>query len=83
MGPVKKYQLKGREVLGQAVDFEAKGEAWSSYALEDGTVLKIKTVLLDVVRLEEYNENGDPVYQCTAHQIVGVVVPDELKRRSG
>ena len=74
---------QGRQVSAQMVEFEAKTpEQFSQYKLEDGTEVKVKTVLLSVLRLDnEYNENGDPVYQFQIQQIIGAVVPDNLKRK--
>jgi hypothetical protein len=33
------------------------------------------------VRLEEYNDKGDPVYQFSLQQIIGTEIPEELKRK--
>ena len=49
--------------------------------LEDGTTVKVKLVMLDAVRLDEFNETNDPVYQFQFQQIIGVVAPDKLKRK--
>ena len=83
MGPEKVFKFQGRDVPGHQVDFEARAEVWSNYSLEDGTQLKLKTVLLEVIRLDEYNAAGDPIYMFSAHQIVSVTVPDELKKTQG
>lgn len=82
MGPKKTFEYQGRKVQGQSVDFTAKSENWQQYELEDGSQLKMKIVLLDVVRLDEYNENGDPVYQFSAQQLIGIQVPDEFKKKA-
>ena len=82
MGPEKTIEYQGRQVKGRSIDFESKGENWNQYTLEDGTVLKLKTVLMDVMRLNEYNDNGDPVYQFAAQQIVAVQVLDNLRKKA-
>ncbi len=81
MGAKRDYRFNNKDVPGQQISFSPGTEYWNQYDLEDGTQLKIKTVLLDVARLDEYNEHGDPIYLFTTHQIVGVQVPDELKRK--
>lgn len=83
MGPKKIVDFQGRKVIARSLDFTAKtGENWQQYELEDGSVLKVKAVVLDVTRLEgEYGAEGDPVYQFSAQQLVTVIVPDELKRK--
>jgi len=82
LGPRKLFEYEGRQVFGQSVDFETKGEAWSQYALEDGTTIKMKLILLDVVRLEEHQQNGDPIYQFAAQYITATQSPDNLKKAS-
>jgi hypothetical protein len=82
LGPRKSYNFQNRQVFGQSVDFESKGEPWALYALEDGTTVKVKVVLLDVVRLEEYADSGEPIYQFSAQQIIAVQAPDELKKKA-
>ena len=82
MGPKKLFDFQGRKVQGQSIEFEPKAEPWGQYALEDGTELKVKVVLCEVVRLDEFNDKGDPVYQFGFQQIIGAVVPEALKRKS-
>jgi hypothetical protein len=82
MGQTRKIQFQGREVTAHEVAFESSGEAFSHYQLEDGTSLKMKIVLLDVMRLEgEYSENGDPVYIFSAHQLTGIQAAEDLKKK--
>ena len=82
MGQKKTVDYQGRKVEAEVLEFEAKGEAWNQYALEDGSSLKMKTVLLDVSRLlNEYDDKGEPVYVFAAQQIVGITAPDNLKKK--
>jgi hypothetical protein len=76
-------EYQGRKVEGELVDFEAGTESWNQYTLHDGSSLKIKTVLLEVVRLvNEFGPSGDPIYVFSAQQIVGTTVPDTLKKKA-
>lgn len=50
----------GTEREGIEVDFDTIKEAWNEYRLEDGTRLRIKTVLIRAVRL--LDENGQPAF---------------------
>jgi len=77
----KTFPFKGREVPGEEIPFEAKAETWNQYELADGSRLKVKYVMLDVIRLEEYSDNGDPIYMIRGQQIIGVEVPENLKRK--
>lgn len=73
------YEYEGRKVDGVSVPFKSSGEQWNIYTLEDGTKMKIKTVLMDVIRLSAYLPTGDPVYQFIAQQVVGVDANPALK----
>jgi len=77
----KTFPYQGRQVQGESVGFESVSEPWAQYTLADGTNVKVKLILLDAVRLDEFNEQGDPVYQLQFQQIMGMVAPDSLKRK--
>ena len=73
---------QGRKVKGTEVQFDTVREEWNIYELNDGSTLKIKTVLSGVLRIDgEYNSDGDPVYVTkTANHVVSSVVPDHLRK---
>jgi len=77
----RKVNFQGREVLGEEVDFETEHEGFNTYILHDGTKLKIKTVVADVLRLDLYKPDGEPVYLINSANIVSAIVPDNLKRK--
>ncbi len=83
MGYRKKIQFQGEEVWGEEIEFELERENWNSYILEDGTKLKLKTVLARVFRLEKYKEDGEPVYVINSTNLVAADVPDNLKLQQG
>jgi len=63
------------------VDFETMKEDWNEYKLEDGTVLKFKTIVSSIIRTEDYDPmTGDPVYHVRSTNILRVKVPKEMKR---
>jgi hypothetical protein len=63
------------------VDFETVREDWNEYRLEDGTILKFKTIVSSIIRTEEHDPmTGDPVYHVRSTNILRVKVPEELKR---
>jgi hypothetical protein len=71
----------GREVEARNVDFETQKEDWNEYKLEDGTILRFKTVVSSIIRTENYDPmTGDPIYHVRSTNILRVKVPDELKR---
>jgi len=82
LSPKNMYPYMGRQVPGQIIDFDPAPEPWGIYKLADGSEIRAKLVLLGVVRLDEFNEQGDPIYQFQFQQIIGVNVPDALKRKA-
>lgn len=81
MPPKNTYNFNGKPVTGDSIGIASSNEPWAQYVLEDGTTVKVKLVMLDAVRLDEFNETNDPVYQFQFQQIIGVVAPDKLKRK--
>jgi ISXO2-like transposase domain len=80
--PDKMYTFQGKMFPGQPVEMETSSEPFSQYTLADGTTVKVKTVLLEAVRLDTYTDTGDPVYQFQFQQILGIIAPDSLKRKA-
>ena len=59
---------------------EAK-EVWSEYRLADGTVLRIKPVMIAVSRVEgEHTLDGDPVYNMKSTVVTDLRAPQELRK---
>lgn len=46
-----KLNLGGKTVEAEKMDFEPINEAWSSYRLHDGTVVKCKLVVSEIFKL--------------------------------
>lgn len=67
---------------GVDLDFREVEEHWNIYQLEDGSLLKVKLVLIGVKRLKKYNPDGTPIYLINSQNIVRVVrIPPELKAK--
>ena len=81
MAGKRKIQFQGNEVWGEEVDFETEREGWNEYVLHDGTRLKMKSVVSDVLRLEMFQPDGSPVYFINSTNVVTAIVPDSLKRK--
>lgn len=79
MSQRKQVIFQGKKVWGQTVSFTGS-EDWNIYKLEDGSCLRVKSVLSDIIRLEEFKENGEPVYAFTTTQISSTEVPEELMK---
>jgi len=73
----------GREIQAVDIDFKSASENWNEYHLEDGTVLKFKTIVTGIIRTEDFDvTTGDPIYHVRSTNIIKVKVPEKLKLHS-
>lgn len=53
----------GRLIEAVSVEFDAQAEPWTTLMLSDGTTLKMRPNLQNIVRLDsEFDQSGNPVY---------------------
>jgi len=60
---------------GKTVPFEATKEEWNEYLLDDGTRLRVKLVVTKILRTNQIDPEGNPVYVITSQNVVGVYRP--------
>ncbi|MGD0229900.1 MAG: hypothetical protein ABSC19_06005 [Syntrophorhabdales bacterium] len=82
MSEKREYDFQGRKVLGQEIDVKTEKDDWNIYRLADGTVVKVKTVIISIAKLDEYDPAGNPVYVVNASPVIGMDVPPNLKKRT-
>ena len=73
----------GPQVDGFKIPIAESSERWSEYTLEDGTIIRIKQVVFEMIRLaDQYDPEGNPMYVTKATPILNIVsVPDNLKKK--
>jgi len=55
--------FQGKKVTGTVVEFKVVEEPWAVYDLEDGTIIKLKLVAQEILRLSsEHDDLGNPIY---------------------
>lgn len=68
-----KVPYQGRQVDAEEVEFLTCKEDWNEYQLVDGAIIRIKTVVTDVVKIPgEVDSEGNSVYQVRSTNIVRV-----------
>jgi len=77
-----KVPVGGRLVNAEKVGYKILSEEWNKYKLNDGTEMRIKTVLTSVARTEDFDQQGDPVYYFTTSNIGSAIVPAKLKKKA-
>ncbi len=71
----------GTEVEGTEVSVQQSSEPWSEYLLEDGSVIRVKQVLTQAVRIDgEYDPEGNPLYVVQGTAVMVVSASEKLKR---
>jgi len=69
--------------MAEVLDFEEEylGDGWIKLKLSDGTILKVKPEISGVVRLNQYDRFGNPVYAVSTQTVIRLVhIPKELRR---
>ena len=68
-----RLNLGGKTVNAEKMDFKTLDEAWSSYRLEDGTVLKVKVIASEVYKLPDADPlTGAPQFLMKSSNVMAV-----------
>ena len=81
-----KAQIVGLGVVeGFEVGVAESTERWTEISLEDGSVLRLKPVVMGALRVEgHYDPEGNPIYSLKVNPVMTVVsVPDHLRKPAG
>ncbi len=76
-------QWQGRDTEAIEVRFKSVREDWNEYDIDDGTTVRIKVIVSDVMRLvDQFDAEGNPVYVVKSGNTMFVKSPDHLKKKS-
>ena len=71
-------------VPAEELNFDTEKEPWSVYAIEDGSVIKLKQSLVSIFRLtEKHKPDGEPIYVFRIAGLSHADIPPELKSTQG
>ena len=70
-----------RTVGGERLSYNSISEPWNEYLVEDGSTLRLKVVVKDIIKTDQFNSDGTPVYLVQSVNVLDARVPDHLKRR--
>lgn len=74
----------GQEFDAVELTFRSPGENFNEYLVDDGTVVRVKTVVTEILRIEGlFDGDGNPVYRVNSSQVLAVSAPEELRRKEG
>src|SRR5215510_8100806 len=79
---MKRVELRvgDKTIEGTLVDFETVREEYNSYKLSDGSMIRMKTVVTNIIRTEEFTPTGEPIYVVNSQNVLVADVPDGLKK---
>jgi len=78
-----KVKWQGQDVDALEVRFRSVREDWNEYDLEDGSTLRMKAVVSEIVRVEgQYDPENNPVYLVKSGNMVVVKSPDHLRKKT-
>jgi hypothetical protein len=69
----KKVTIKwrGEDSTGEDIDFKVIKEDWNRYELEDGSIIKVKLIASNFVKLNnEFDEDGNPLYVLKSSNVM-------------
>jgi len=61
------------------VEFDIENEPWEKYRLSDGSILKTRTVVTQIVKTGQYDPFGKPTYGVLANVIHSIQAPREFR----
>jgi len=74
-----KDPLTGEEQTGTVVDIVSANEPMIALELANGTELRIKNSITEVLLLDEKDQNGGPIYNFSAQMNVQVYPPEKAE----
>jgi hypothetical protein len=77
----RKVNFQGKEVDALEMPFQTGAEHWNEYLLHDGSVVRLKSVVTDILKIEgQVDAEGNPVYMLKSTNIVSVSPSDRAKK---
>ncbi len=82
--PALQKMMLGYDPSGKIIpiDVVSSKTGWSEFELSDGTVIRIKGVVIDVKKaIDQYAADGKPIYITQMTMVPDFVVPDALMQK--
>ena len=77
----RKVRLGDADVDALEMPYQNIAEHWNEYLLNDGSVLRLKSVVTNILKLvDRYDAEGNPQYLVKSAQIVSVSASDRARK---
>lgn len=71
----------GQELDALVMPFQTGGEHFNEYLLDDGSVIRLKSVATEILRVEgQFDQVGNPVYIVSSTNVMAVDAPENLRK---
>lgn len=60
------------------LEFAADAEPWAQYKLENGAILRVRTVLVKVAETGQFTPDGFPIYNTRLEQMMDMTWPQDM-----
>lgn len=76
----RKVVFQGDEFEAIEMPFQTGAEHWNEYVLNDGSVVRLKSVVTEILKLDgKKDAEGNPIYVLKSTNIVSVSPSDRAK----
>ncbi len=76
-----RINIGDRSIEAEDMEFKTGREDWSEYQVEDGFTVRIKLVVSSILRTQDRDPQGNPVYIVQSTNIVKVLPPETYSRK--
>ena len=76
-----RINIGDRVIEAEDMEFQTVREDWNEYAVEDGYSVRIKLVVSSILKTDERDGQGNPVYVVQSTNIVKVLAPERYDKR--
>ena len=78
-----KVPFQGAPVDGEDLDFKTIREEWNEYQTSDGSTIRVKLVMTNIVKLKDkYDPTGSPIYVVRSSIVLAVSPSEKSKKGS-
>ena len=72
--PMLKFEIDGKPYDLVSVPIDSSAEQYNTYHLQDGTTLRVRLVMMDVLKAEgAFDQEGNPIYLLKSQNVVTVI----------
>lgn len=76
-----RINIGDRSIEAEDMEFQQAREDWNEYQVEDGYTVRIKLVVSSILKTQERDPQGNPVYIVQSTNIVKVLPPETYSRK--